>query len=206
VRKTKKVISSETQAAILEAAWELIAREGRTDVGLSEIAAAAGVTRQTIFYAFGNRTGLLLAMVRHRDAQSKRLARMREITLEPRVDCEQMLRVTEAWMNYIPEVYPVASLLDAAAMTDPEARTAIEDRMVGQLLSGFLRRVMTLKENGAISADKDPVRLAEQIWETTHIRAWRSLVVERGWSEDEFKSSRLAIIRQLLGMPGDRED
>jgi AcrR family transcriptional regulator len=206
VRKTKKMISSETQSAILEAAWELIAREGRVDVGLSEIAAAAGVTRQTIFYAFGNRTGLLLAMVRHRDAQSKRLARMREIALEPRVDCEQMLRVAEAWMNYIPEVYPVASLLDAAAMTDSEARTAIEDRMVGQLLKGFLRRVMTLKENGAISADKDPVRLAELIWETTHIRAWRSLVVERGWSEDEFKSSRLATIRELLGMRSDRED
>lgn len=200
------MISSETQAAILEAAWELIAREGRANVGLSDIAAAARVTRQTIFYAFGNRTGLLLAMVRHRDAQSKRLARMREIALETPVDCEQILRVAEAWMNYIPEVYPVASLLDAAAMTDPEARAAIEDRMVGQLLSGFLRRVMTLKENGAISADKDPVHLAEQIWETTHIRAWRSLVVERGWSEDEFKSSRLATIRELLGMSSDRKE
>ena len=65
-----KTISPETRTAILAAAWELISTRGRTDVGQAEIAAAAKVSRQTVFYAFGNRAGLL-----HRQCQ--RAARCR---------------------------------------------------------------------------------------------------------------------------------
>ena len=79
-------ISEQTRAAILEAAWRLIEREGKVDIGQGAIAAEAGVSRQSIFYAFGNRTGLLTAMARHRDQQSPRLARLLEVANERRMD------------------------------------------------------------------------------------------------------------------------
>ena len=193
-----KKISDETKAAILEAAWRLIAEKGRVDVSQGAIAAAAGVSRQSIFYAFGNRTGLLTAMVRHKDATSPRLARLEEVAQQQRNDPEQLLDIVGAWIDYIPDVYPVASLLDAASMTDAEARAAIDDRMIGRLLTGLVTQLRGMKKRGQLAPGTEPDRAAQAIWEASHLRAWRSLVIECGWSPDEFKRSRMDIARSFL--------
>jgi len=193
-----KKISDETKAAILEAAWRLIAEKGRVDVSQGDIAAAAGVSRQSIFYAFGNRTGLLTAMVRHKDATSPRLARVMEVAQQQRSDPGQLLDVVGAWIDYIPDIYPVASLLDAAGLTDAEARAAIDDRMIGLLLAGLVARLRAMKKRGQLAPGTEPDRAAQAIWEAAHLRAWRSLVVECGWTPEEFKQSRLAIARSFL--------
>lgn len=197
-----KKISEETKAAILEAAWRLIAEKGRVDVSQSDIAAAAGVSRQSIFYAFGNRSGLLTAMVRHKDSTSPRLARLLEVSAERRDDPQLLLDVISAWIDYIPDIYPVASLLDAAAVIDPEANAAISDRMVGQVLNGFTARLRGMAKRGQLADGVDPDRAAQAIWEAIHLRAWRSLVIECGWSADEFKASRIDYARGFLRREG----
>ena len=191
-------ISEQTRAAILEAAWRLIEREGKVDIGQGAIAAEAGVSRQSIFYAFGNRTGLLTAMARHRDQQSPRLARLLEVANERRTDAGQLLDVVSAWIDYLPEVYPVAILLDAAAITDTEAKAAIEDRMVILFRNGLLARLRSMARRGLLREDADPDRTAHVVWEICHLRAWRSLVADCGWTPAEFKASRLALISTFL--------
>jgi len=80
VRKVgRRHITEETRVAILDAAWELIVESGKLDVVQAEIAAKAGVSRQTIYLAFGGRAGLLVAMLRNRDAHSGQVARLMEI-------------------------------------------------------------------------------------------------------------------------------
>lgn len=197
----KKAISQETQSAILEAAWDLIAAKGRVDVSQAEIAAAAGVSRQSIFLAFGNRTGLLTAMARHKDARSPTLARLMAVATERRADPQQLLDVVSAWIDYLPEVYPVAILLDAAGQTDPEANAAISDRMRGTMLAGFEVRMARMAKHGQLAAGLDPKRAAQELWEMLHIRAWRSLVVECGWTPEDFKASRLELARRYLAAP-----
>lgn len=193
-----KPISEETRTAILSAAWDLIATKGRSDVGQAEIAEAAGVSRQTIFYAFGNRAGLLTAMVAHHDDTSPALKRLMEVSVVRDASVAQLLRVVSAWLDYLPEVYPVAALLDAAALTDAEAREAIESRMVGRLLNGFLARLKAMANAGALPTGRDPVKTAETIWELVHLPAWRLLVVDRGWSAGEFRANRLELVRALI--------
>lgn len=200
-----KSISDETRAAILKAAWRLIGEKGRVDVSQAEIAAAAGVTRQSIFYAFGNRTGLLTAMARHQDATSARRAHIAAVGAARPVDLAGLLDIVAAWLDYLPEVYPVASLLDAAGLSDPEARAAIDDRLIGELLGGFKRRMAAMAKKGKLPAGTDPDRLAEEIWELTHVRAWRALVVDCGWTPEEFKANRLRVVRVLLNAAGVRE-
>ncbi|MHA6688321.1 TetR family transcriptional regulator [Mesorhizobium sp. A556] len=41
------------------------------DVSQSTIVAKAGVSRQTIYFAFGGRAGLLIAMLHNKDAHSQ---------------------------------------------------------------------------------------------------------------------------------------
>ena len=55
-----------TNAEILGLAWEL-ASERSADVSVSQIAADAGISRQTIYLHFGSRGGLLVELVRWAD-------------------------------------------------------------------------------------------------------------------------------------------
>ena len=196
-----KTISPETRTAILAAAWELIATRGRTDVGQAEIAAAAQVSRQTVFYAFGNRAGLLQAMVAWRDDSSPALARLMEIGTNRNPAPEALFAVIDAWFDYLPDVFPVASLLDAAALTDPEAKSAIESRMVGRFLTGLTARLKGMASAGTLPPSRDPVRTAEAIWELVHFPAWRLLVIDRGWSPETFRANRLELVRALIAPP-----
>ena len=129
-------ISEKTRAAILDATWSLMAEKKRLDVSQAEIAAAAGVSRQTIFIAFGNRAGLLTAMARNKDMGSDHVARLREISRAATVGPDDFRRYIEIWLDYLPLIYPVVILLDAAALTDAEAASALDDRMKGALLAG----------------------------------------------------------------------
>lgn len=197
--KTGAAITEETRARILDAAWELIAGRGRADVGLAEVAKAAGVSRQTLYLAFGGRSGLLTAMVRRKDARSPALARLLKVA-ESRDPAPKMLfSVLSAWFDYLPEVYPVAALLDAAALTDAEAKAAIEDRMVGLLLGGLAARLRGMARAGTLPPDRDPLRTAEAIWALVHLPSWRLLVVDRGWTPEAFRASRLALAAALIG-------
>lgn len=184
-----KPISDATRTAILDAAWELIAEEGRLDVAQQDIAARAGVSRQTVFYAFGDRAGLLVAMVRHKDTRTDHVARIRSATAAPDDGADGMVRLVEAWLDYVPEIYPVGILLDAAALTDPAAQAAWSDRM-DAVLGAFRRK--------AEGISKDHVRAADEIWALCHPTQWRRLVVERGWSPDDFRASRVRLTRAVL--------
>jgi AcrR family transcriptional regulator len=193
-----KPISEQTRAHILATAWDLIARSGRADVGQAEIAAAAGVSRQTVFYAFGSRAGLLTAMVAFQDDRSERLRRLSEVSTRRDTSVGALVETVEAWLDYLPEVYPVAALLDAASLTDAEAKAAIESRMVGRLLAGLQRRLAAMAAARTLAAGRDPVRTAEAIWELVHLPAWRLLVVDRGWTPEAFRDNRIALVRALV--------
>lgn len=190
-----KPITETTKATILDAAWTLIADEARVDVSQSEIALAAGVSRQTIFYAFGSRTGLLTAMVRHKDERTDHVAGLTAHARSGGDPVEAFLGYTSVWLDYLPEVYPVAILLDAAALTDPDAKAAIDDRLVQALLGGFQRLAGRVAAAGRLRPGVAPEEVAQEIWSATHVSAWRRLVVECGWPMERFVATRLALAR-----------
>lgn len=194
--KKAKAISDDTRCQILEAAWDLIARQGRTDVALAEIASQAGVSRQTIFYAFGNRAELLTAMVRHRDTQSDHVDRIRAAVQADTPTPDHLVQAVTAWLDYLPTIYPVGILLDAASLSDTAAADAWNDRMVGALLNGLRSLAGHIQARGGITSDA--TWLADEIWAQVHPTMWRRLVVECGWAPEAFRESRLRIVRAFV--------
>lgn len=180
----KKSISDATRSAILDAAWALISEEGRLDVAQQVIAERAGVSRQTVFYAFGDRAGLLLAMVRHKDTTTDHVARIRAAMDDGDKSVSGVLRLVAAWLDYLPVIYPVGILLDAASLADPAAAAAWTDRMEAVL------RAFRAKLGDGPEAD--------EIWALCHPTQWRRLVAERGWSAEAFRASRLELARAVL--------
>ncbi|MDZ7855776.1 TetR/AcrR family transcriptional regulator [Sphaerotilus sp.] len=191
-------IGDETRAGILEAAWDLMAEQRRLDAGMAEIAAAAGVSRQTLFYAFGNRAGVLVAMARHKDTQGDLVLRMRQIAATGR-DAHALHAFVDAWLDYLPVVYPVAIQLESGSLSDPDANAAWQDRIFSQGVRMGLDRILgQIASNGGLRADQDPSRLADLCLTLLVPSAWRYLVVERGWTARDFRRSRHALIDALL--------
>ncbi|MCB1382380.1 MAG: TetR/AcrR family transcriptional regulator [Notoacmeibacter sp.] len=194
----KSPITEPTRNAILDAAWSLIAENGRLDVSQSAVAQAAGVSRQTVYLAFGDRSALLTAMVRHKDTQSDHAARLAEISGRKDISVASLREYLETWLDYLPVIYPVGILLDAAAVTDPQARDAWDDRMKNALLAGLKRIFKKLAQTGQVPGRLAPEHTSEFVWSLVHPSAWRLLVVECGWTGAEFSRSRMEAVETLL--------
>lgn len=191
-------ISDETRAGILEAAWNLMAEQRKLEAGMAEIAASAGVSRQTLFYAFGNRSGLLVAMARHQDTQGEQVPRMRQIAASGN-DSLALHAFVDAWLDYLPVVYPVAIQLESGSLFDPDANAAWQDRIFSQGVRMGLDRIFgQIAAGGGLRADQNPSRLADLCLTLLVPSAWRYLVVERGWTGEDFARSRHALIDSML--------
>lgn len=194
-------ISEETRTHILEAAWRLMAEERRLDAGMADIAAAAGVSRQTLFYAFGNRAGVMVAMARHQDACSAQVPLMRQIAATGR-DATALHAFVDAWLDYLAAVYPVAIQLETGSLADPDANAAWQDRIFSQGVRLGLDRILgQMAVGGELRADQDASRLADLCLTLLVPSAWRYLVVERGWTVEAFVQSRHVLIDALLSDP-----
>lgn len=199
VRKvTRKTIPEETRQAVLDAAWDMIAIDGRADISMAAIAVRAGVSRQTLHLAFGDRAGLLHAMLRRKDRKSPEAGRLYGFADRLVESVDDFLALVDAWLDYLPIIYPVGIQLDAAGLNDEGAAAAWDDRMKGALLGGFRAKLTSIAERGLLNPGWTVDRAAEFAWSSVHPVCWRLLVVECGWSAAEFRETRHDTITRVL--------
>lgn len=190
-----------TRSRILEAAWALV-DEGGTTVGVTvaEIAAAAGVSRQLVYFHFENRAGLLMAMARHHDVRSgfaERVAALGE--LPPVEGLEGLVR---AWCGYVPEILPVARALEAAEITGDEGGAAWRDRM-GDLWEALRAAVGRVDQAGRLAKGWTVETATDWVWARSHLTNWQHLVGERGWSAQDYEELAVrSILAEVLAPTG----
>lgn len=106
---------SATHAAILDATLEVLGRVGIAKLALEEVAATAGVSRQTVYRHFGSRDGLLSAViVREEEA----LLGLVDEATEGVVEIEEAVRVGLAAALHGADDHP---LLQRLLTSEPEA-------------------------------------------------------------------------------------
>jgi AcrR family transcriptional regulator len=172
-----------TRSRILDTAWTLVRQRGVNAVTLAEIARATGVSRQLVYVHFDNRAGLLVAMARRHDARSGFAGRVAAArTLPPVPALERLLRL---WLDYVPEILPVARALEAAAINGDEGGAAWHDRMAD--LHQVIRQAVERVEGDGRLAEGWTVQTAtDWTWARCNLSAWQHLVGERGWSADDY--------------------
>lgn len=187
---------TDTRSHILETAWALIRARGVGGVTIKEIAEAAGVSRQLVYFHFENRAGLLVAMARHQDRRSGFVHRVAATRSLPPAD--GLERLLQAWCEYIPEVLPVARALEAAAITGDESGAAWRDRM-DDLRESYRIAVERVYRDGRLAEGWTVEIATDWIWARSHLTAWQHLVGERGWSTDAYKEwSIRSILIEIL--------
>lgn len=129
---------AERREALLDAA-ETAIREHGPDVGLSTIAAAAGLTRSAVYAVFADR-GALIEALNHRHVTAI-LTRIQAIIIEvaaPREQVRASIDVLAGWFEDHPEMSRL--LRDGATGTDNPERTRIVTAFAAVLGAGFTAR------------------------------------------------------------------
>jgi AcrR family transcriptional regulator len=191
---TTTELSAETRAQILDAAWHRVHEHGASAISVKDIAADAGVSRQLVYFHYGNRAGLLTAMARHRDEQSGfATAVARSHDEEPIDAIEHVLR---AWCAYLPEILPVARALEAALISGDEGGAAWRDRM-GELHAIFRAVVRRIE----LSPGWTTETASDWIWARLQPSAYAHLVEERAWTHDQFTEWSVESLMSELTEP-----
>jgi AcrR family transcriptional regulator len=141
--------SAEKDAAILRAALELLASHGYTRLTLDQVAAAAGVSKSTVFLRWKTKADLLTAAL-----ESARMADAPPLTGEVRADLVAILEDFGATVARVRGMSLIGTCLAEEAHT-PELLALLRERTVlprRALLRGVLERA---REAGSVRADMD---------------------------------------------------
>ncbi len=182
----------ETRERILESAWKLLADGQASAVRMSDIAKQTGISRQAVYLHFPNRAELLIATTRYIDEVKdidERLARSRSAS----TGIERLEAFVEAWGNYIPEVYGVASALIAMQAEDEEAGAAWADRM-GAVRHGCKAAVAALKRDGRLTRSLSTKEATDLLWSQLSVENWEHLRHGCGWSQARY----IEVLQQTL--------
>jgi AcrR family transcriptional regulator len=174
----------DTRARILDAALDRLAEGGGRGVSMSEIAKAAGLSRQAVYLHFDGRAELLTEAARRLDARlevDERLAPSRAAE-----DGETRLRAfVAAWAGHLPGIAPVARALLAMRATDAEAARAWEDRMAA-LRNGCSAAVRALAAEERLAPHWSEATATDLLMTLLSVEGWLQLTEERGWTHEAY--------------------
>jgi AcrR family transcriptional regulator len=185
-----------TRQAIVEAAAGLWLERGLHAAGLEEIAAAAGVTRRTIYLHFGGKLALLLAVV----DQAERAAGLPELAArlhEARTPEQILERLADIQVQYLPQIYESIRLVHAARREEPAADKVWNGRMRRRRAT-FRLLAARIQEQGRLDPGLTLDDAVMLIWTLTSPHMYEYLVVDGGWSLKRYRGHVIRLLRRAL--------
>ena len=190
-----------TRRAVVEAARDLFVRRGWTATSVEHVAAAAGVSRATVFTVGGKAELLKLAYDTAIGGDDQDIAMadrpsVRELAAASDLDT-LVARYVELVLGTGARVAGIYVALRAAADADERVRALFADvqaqRLVGA--SGF---VATLAERGGLRPGVDQEMAADVLWTLLDPGLYAALVDDRGWPSERFAAWLEETLRAQL--------
>jgi AcrR family transcriptional regulator len=181
-----------TRERILEAGRKVIEQLG-SRASMTEIATAAGVSRQTLYLLFGDRTSLLMALtldISRSDHAMRAMIAALELPALPAF--EQFFR---SWIRGAMNIEPALRTYWREAEGDPELMLAV--RRADQRFYGYYRQLFDgLKAEGALR----PIWTAEEAADAAYATTMYGVFVGhlrnmRGWSREEIEERGMKVLR-----------
>jgi AcrR family transcriptional regulator len=176
--------------AMLQAARGLFLDHGYAATTMPAIAAAAGVSVQSVYKAFGNKPALLKAVFDAAIAgddepvpvlQRAALGRVRD---EP--DPYRKLSLDGEFVAEVsPRHVPIQLLARAAAAADPEA-AGVWDQLQAERLAGMTLFAHALHRDGLLRQDVPVEEARDLLWTCNSPELYELLVLQRGWTPQRY--------------------
>jgi len=199
----RKAQSQETQAQIAEAARKWFIERGYAGTSIESIAKEAGVAAETIYALFGNKKAILSRVVDISIVGDGEpiplLAReqIREVELEP-VQTRQVQMFAKRIQMIMSRVAPMFEVMRSAAKTEPEIGAMLK-KYLGGKMEGMGYFVDCLLANGPLRNGLSKLTATETLWTLTSAEVYNLLIVDRGWSAEEYEFwLSQTLIRLLL--------
>lgn len=178
--------ASGTRQRILDVAKKLFTARGVEKVTISDIASAAGVSAPTLYALFQSKTGILRAVV-ERSFFGPRYAEIAK-QVENARDPEEILRITASISRVILDTErEEIGLMRGVSGLSPELK-AIETELEAVRFRLQEARAKLLVESVTVARQLGLARVRDILWMYTGRDVYRMLVLERGWSSDEYES------------------
>jgi AcrR family transcriptional regulator len=175
-----------TRRAVVTAARELFLAQGYAPTTIDAIAAAAQVSRRTVFNAAGSKVALLKLALDWAIVGDDEPVALEQRPAVGAIQAERdPRRALELWAEMVVEiagrVAPIGQVLYAAADSDPEAAQLLADeagnRMYGA--SAFVRHLASL---GGLAAGVSEQQAADLCWAMMDGHLYHLLATQRGWT------------------------
>lgn len=173
---------------IIDAAQLLFLRDGYGPTTIAAIAAQCGVSVDTIYKSFGGKPGLARAI------HQRALEGPGPVPAESRSDAIQAQvndpgKIIEAWGAFVTEIAPRAApillLLRAAASTDAEIRSLLQD-LDDQRLRRMTDNARRLHDAGHLRPGVTLAHAADVLWTYSSAELYELLVLRRGMPVDQY--------------------
>lgn len=189
--------SEGTRSSVLEAARRLLEQRGYHGVGLEEIAAEAGVSRQAVYLHFQSKAGLLVSLVGWVD-QREGLAQFLKPVFSAPNGMAALDKTIAGIAAYEPRIHRLAMVLATARRTDAAADAAWQDRM-NYRRAGIRQVVEWVRREGMLAPGWNLDDAVDLIWAITAPELYDALVVERKWSSRRWvRHTRRLIFNSLI--------
>ena len=185
--------SRRTQAALLEAAREIVEERGLPALTMGAVAELAGVTRRSVYLRFESRAHLLTALFDHVNEREDLATSLRPVQNAP--DAETAI---QAWAAHVarfhPRVLRIARAVQSMQGTDPDA--AEHWRLVQEDWHRLCRLVARrIDDEKALASGWTVGTSADMLHALMSLDVLETLIDQRGWSTDDF-AAHLARLAQ----------
>ena len=186
----------QTRSNILDSALKLLVERGYYGVGLEEVARNAGVSRQALYLHFKSKSELLVAMAQYND-ENLNVPELIRIGVEADTALESLDSGIQAYGVIEPQIYEIANLVYSARRSDEAADAVWHDRMAYRRENA--RRIMERLHREGYLADGWTVDEATDFaWGLLSTSTYELLVVERGWSIEQFLDRLRTMLYKVL--------
>jgi AcrR family transcriptional regulator len=181
----------ETRRRLLDAAYRLFAERGYAATSIPAIAQEAGVAVPTVYWAFGSKRALLMELVSSRTVGDEEQIPLAERSWwREMIDEPDPVRQLELLATITRQAHERAAgafeIVRGAAASDPEIAALYRE--------GGRRRYQdnqavahSLAARGALRPEVTEQLAADVLWAMSAPEWYRMLVVERGWSAEQFE-------------------
>jgi AcrR family transcriptional regulator len=188
----------QTRTQILEAARTMFEELGYHGAGLATVAKTAGVSRQAIYLHFPSKAELLTALHLHIFATDVAPALQRHPITDAMTAWDALDAVIAVDVEVACRVWRIQEALTVARRQHPEVDQTLRPREE-ERYEELLELGRRLEREGALPATIGVGLFADMLWGLLNVGTYRNLVVERGWSLDQYRRWVLDTIRLQIG-------
>jgi AcrR family transcriptional regulator len=178
----------QTRLAVIRAAQQLFIEQGYGRTTIAEIAAAAGVSAETVYASFKNKPTLLHRVwditIGGDDEEVVFHDRPEVVAIRSEPDLAKRLMLHAAFSTATARrMTPFVRAVQGAAGSEPAAAEMLAE-INRQRLMGLGVMASEAARTGQLAVSEEECR--DIVWSFTDGTLWHQLVVERSWSDERF--------------------